>query len=517
MNGTHTAFQTISHATKFLLILVLGISTGIMAALYTPLFPLVGSAVFATLAIGMYVSSQYRMARANIIAPSLPDTRGNGVLFSMFYLGFFLSITIPKSGRTLASVPITTANIVILFTLVCWFLSVLVFQKSFSHIPASNALITFIAYGVLSAIIGFVNNNHKKAIALEFVAFFGFIPLYFLVCHVLRTKRQIKFIIVAVMLSLCMVCGYALLQIKFGSSTVAVPGITEQYGMILYEQFGGRWNLIEGGRQKLYSTFQNGNIFGHHLAMFLPFFGGVIISFKGFWKKVFLSGVLIVALYTLFLTYSRGAVVGAISGFLILGLITKKIRLRVLLIILMLFVAAFIFLSQYSDRPEFNRYNIRRIKEDPNQFSAGRLERASQALAGFQRLSLHQKLIGIGLGGVLVYVDNLYLTLLLKMGIIGVVLLGWVLGCIVVILLRLRTRSPSLQVKGLINGGVAGLVAALIHCLADVLWLFPPLSANFWFLAGISISIGMINMQEHNTETKTLGEDKDLYLSRSNA
>ena len=506
MNGMHTSFPNDrfnSQLVKFISVFAMAAGAGFTASLYSPFIPLAASIVFTSAAIAVYISGHIPLVRSYTIVAASGEAAERNALFYLFYVGFFLSITIPKSGKTISGIPITTANMVILLTLACWFITVLVFHKSFSSIPMVRPLVIFILYGAVVSVTGFLQNNPLKAIVLDFVSFIGFIPIYLMVCHLVRNKKQIRLIVIAVILGLLLVCGYGVLQKQYGASRVAIPGITEQYGLIQYAEFGGRWNIIEGGGQKLYSTFQNGNIFGHHLAIFFPFLGGIIISLRSFWKRLLLLAFLSGGLYILFLTYSRGAMVATISGLLTLTIVSKKVRLRVLLVVIISFVMLFILASQYSDRPEFNRYNIQRIKEDPNQFSAGRLERASQAFAGFRQLPFTQKLFGIGFGGVLItpaywrleYVDNLYLTLLFKMGIIGFILLLWLLGCIFLTLFRLRAQSSDIQTKGLINGGIAGLAAALVHNLADVLWLFPPLAANFWFLAGISVSIGIIDIQ----------------------
>ena len=150
------------------------------------------------------------------------------------------------------------------------------------------------------------------------------------------------------------------------------------------------------------------------------------------------------------------------------------------------------------------RYDYRRITEDPNRFTAGRLERATQVLAGFAELPFGAKLFGLGLGGEIVtplhwrfrYVDNLYLTLLFKMGIVGFIILLSLLGQLFLTLLKFCGKIDDPSNRSLVYGGIAGLGGSLIHNLADTLWFFPPLSANFWFLAGITVCIGMLGVRQ---------------------
>ncbi len=506
MNGMQSSLFNERFSTqfiKFASIFILAIGTGVVATRYSPFIPLAASLVFTGAAIGLYMGSQISFVRTTILVENAEAASKTRVLFYVLFLGFFLSITIPKSGKTLSGVPITTANAIILLALVCWLISILVFRKSFAHIPLIKPLIVFIAYGIGASLIGFINNNPRKPIVLDFIAFVGFIPLYFLACHLIDQKKQIHLVIGAIVLGLFLVCGYGILQKQYGVTRVAIPGITEQSGKIMFEGVG-RWNVIEGGGQKLYSTFQNGNIFGNHLATFIPFLGGILLGLPSSKKRLFSLGVFLLSAYILILTYSRGAMMGTASGVLALAFVAKKIRLQAILVLFLIVALVGGVLYQYSDRPELTRYDIRRVLTDPDRFSAGRLGRAEQVILGFNELPLPTKLFGLGFGGILTsplgwrfeYVDNLYLSLLFKIGIVGVALLFWALGSVFWTLLRLRSQITDVYFLGIINGGIAGLFASLIHNLADTLWFFPPLSANFWFLAGITMAAAIIGSRE---------------------
>lgn len=507
MNMTH-AWSNSRRLTPDLLklvsILLLGISIGIIATTYPPFIVLLGTAGFTIFAVMLYVSSHYRskLATPDSLVLHVVTASKNSVLFYLFFLSFFLSITIPKSGKTISNIPVTTANIVIIFTLMCWLMKFVFFRKATFRIPLFNAIIFFIGYGIINLFIGFANKNPYKFMILDFVAFIGFIPVYFLVCSAIYTEKQIKMITSAIVISFVMVCTYGVLQPKLGFEKIAIAGITQQYDMSVY--FGvGKWNIVEGGTQKVYSTFQNGNIFGNHLATFIPFLGGILIGLPSFRKKLLLTGIFLLSCYVLILTYSRGALTGTVAGILALAFISKKIRFKAIIVVVLIFSVFLVFWYQYSERPELARYDIRKVADDPNRFSAGRIERAQQVIAGFYKLPFPAQLFGLGFGGTLLtpvgwrfeYVDNLYLTILFKMGIIGLAALIVTLILFFSRLLKLRSRIPDLYIQGLVNGGIAGLIGSLVHNLADTLWLFPPLSANFWFLAGITMSIAVISSQ----------------------
>ena len=506
--------QMTSEITKFGVILLLSSSLGILSSVYPPLFTLAGTAFFTILSVTLYVSS-YSLKKSipNTESFSISESESR-ILFYLFYLSFFLSITIPKSGKTIANIPVTTANMCLLLTLTFWILRQIFSQRTIFALPEFKPLLMLISYGGAIFLLGLLNNNPKRGLILDFVAFIGFVPVYFLVCSVVRTQSHIHKIIKVIVLSSVIVCIYGVLQTQLGFERIALPGITEQHGKIMYEGVG-RWNTIEGGASKVYSTFQNGNIFGNHLTLIIPFLAGVYIGIRTFWKKIAFLGIFLLSWYVLILTYSRGAMVGTISGMFIFGVISKKIRLKAIIAIILVLTLLFIFLQHYADRPELVRYNFRRITTDPNQFSAGRLERAQEVIRGFYNLPPTSKLFGLGFGGMLTsprgwvfnHVDNLYLTLLFKMGIVGIILLFLTLLHILVTLLKLRSNCPDLKTQAFINGGIAGLIGSLVHNLADTLWFFPPLSTNFWFFTGFVMMIGVIGANESQTVSSSVSKN----------
>ncbi len=108
------------------------------------------------------------------------------------------------------------------------------------------------------------------------------------------------------------VCGMGCFKKGLGSNGL-LCGITEQYNLIMYQGVG-RWNVIEGGGQKLYSTFQNGNIFGNHLATFIPFLAGIVLGMQQFRKKIVLFAILLFCMLHSVSDLPRGALVGIIEG-----------------------------------------------------------------------------------------------------------------------------------------------------------------------------------------------------------
>lgn len=482
-----------------LFILVGGVLLGALTTEFSPLVATILAFLIACAGMMLYRSSLVHptLESVNDAHTTILQPQKTTILFYLFYLSFFLSITIPKAGKTISNIPITIANLAILATLALWGIYIMFSSASRKYLPLAKPIVFLIGYGVLASLIGYLNQFALKNILTDFSAFFGFIPVYLLVCTAVKTQKHITLVLFAVTGSLLLVSLYGSLQPRLGFERIAVPGITQQSNMIIYEGVQ-RWNVIEGGTQKVYSTFQNGNIFGNHLALFIPFLVGILLGMRSFTKKMIMLSVFLLSCYTLTITYSRGALVGTICGILFFAMIAKKIRAKTLVIIVILCSFGIGLISVLGDRPEFNRFNLQRATADPNQFSAGRIYRAKLALMAYAKLPLAEKFLGVGLGGPH-SADNLYLTLLVKIGLVGMSLLFLIFYKLFVELFRLRKSIASPHIQSLLNGGMAGLVAALIHYIVDVLWFFPPLAANFWFLAGITMCIGMISAQENNS------------------
>ena len=489
------------------IVLLTGIGIGALTSQYSLLLTLIATTAFAFSSIALYASSWSRWRTVSESTALPVDKTKNTFLFSLFHLSFFLSITFPKSGRTISGIPITTANICILFTLLLWASKFIFSQMRHKKIYVSKAFIIFIFYGILASAIGFMKGCSHKFIALDFVVFVGFVPVYFLVCTVVSSRKHIRQLMITVVIGMVIVCLYGALQPRFGFEKIAIPGLTKQYNMATYEGVG-KWNVIEGGGQKVYSTFQNGNVFGNHLALFIPLLGGLLLGISSLSsrKKIFLIGAFLLSCYVLLITYSRGALVSTIGGIMFLVFLSKKIRLKALIIMSVVLIFFLVFTQYYGERPELTRYDFRRVAEDPNRFSAGRVFRVKFVLDRFSEYPISEKLFGRGFGSGLVvqqhcdYTDNLYLTLLFKFGIVGLFLLFGLLAIFFHRLFSLYRMTTDRQLKGIIAGGTAGMVAALIHYLADTLWLFPPLAANFWFLGGIAMMTGEIGSQQSSLE-----------------
>ncbi|MCP4403588.1 MAG: O-antigen ligase family protein [bacterium] len=485
------------------IVLLTGVGIGALTSQYSLPLTFIATIAFAFGSIALYASSWSRPQSSIESAALSHDSTKNTFLFSLFHLSFFLSITIPKSGRTISGIPITTANLCILLTLLLWVLKFIFSQTRHEKIYLSKAFIIFIFYGVIASVLGFMKGNNYKFIVLDFVVFIGFIPAYFLVCSVVNCKKHIRQIMLTIVIGMGIVCLYGALQPKLGFEEIAISGLTRQYNMATYEGVG-KWNVIEGGGQKVYSTFQNGNIFGNHLALFIPLLGGLLLGLPSLSsrKNFFLIGTFLLACYTLLITYSRGALISTAGGIIFLTFLSKKIRLKAIVIMSVVLIIFMVFIQYYSERPELTRYDFRRVADDPNSFSAGRVFRVKFVLNQFSNYPVSEKLFGRGFGSGLVvqhrndYTDNLYLTLLFKSGILGVLLLFCLLALLFKRLISLYGMTTDKQLQGVIAGGMAGMVAALIHYLADTLWLFPPLAVNFWFLAGISMMAGVIGSQD---------------------
>ena len=156
-------------------ILLLGTGIGLLANSYSPIFVTIGTVLFTFVCIGLYMKSSvgWWIAEEKITVTS--EKKQNTLLFYLFYLAFFLSITIPKSGKTVSNIPITTANIVILCALLVWAVRLIFSRESLFSLPLAKPLLVFILYGCFAFMVGLAHGNPYKVVILDFVAFIGFI------------------------------------------------------------------------------------------------------------------------------------------------------------------------------------------------------------------------------------------------------------------------------------------------------------------------------------------------------
>ncbi len=150
-----------------------------------------------------------------------------------------------------------------------------------------------------------------------FLVYFVFVGLYYVVRYFVSTPRRLIMSVSYFTLSGIVVCAFGYLQYITGSYETTTWTDTRLF------------SDIEG---RIYSTFQNPNVFGEYLLFLIPLALAMCIIAKEKFHKIVYGGCTVAALGCLILTYSRGCWLGLIAGLgLFMVLLYRKALIPVIL------------------------------------------------------------------------------------------------------------------------------------------------------------------------------------------
>ncbi len=137
----------------------------------------------------------------------------------------------------------------------------------------------------------------------------AFILFYFVWINTVRTKEAFIFYISIFVLAGFVSALYGLYQYFFGD---------------IYSQAWLDDEMFEDIKMRVYSTFQNPNVFGEYLLLVIPFSAMLVAESKGLIKKLFWIGISGVLTVSLVLTFSRGCWLGILFECFIIAILFDK-------------------------------------------------------------------------------------------------------------------------------------------------------------------------------------------------
>ncbi|MBU4370143.1 O-antigen ligase family protein [Patescibacteria group bacterium] len=294
----------------------------------------------------------------------------------------------------------------------------------------------------------------------------------------IKNKRDLKLILSAFIFSALTVSIYALYQ-KFVSQ--------------------GIWSTEVWGQPQILritSFFPHPNFLGLYLGPLIILGLGQIFSFKN--RKILVSSSILffgICFLSLIFARSEAAILAVLIGLLFIGLIIKSSQKYTLGILAIILLLVFIFpvsrnyffqkvgLQDLSGQLRFNIWQgaVDLIKEKPI-LGAG--------LDGYERLAFdYQKRFYDPHTGELISVEthpyphNLYLTLWLELGLLGLIVFIWML------IKFFKQGFKQLDKKNVIisTSIMAAMIVIIIHGLADTPYFKNDLSVLFWLIIGLEI------------------------------
>ena len=342
----------------------------------------------------------------------------------------------------------------------------------------TNAWVLVFALVIGICAVTSISLEESRNIALLMIAF---VLSYFVVINTIENKKQFKFILYVFSIAAVITAFYGLYQYMFGD---------------LYSQAWLDKEMFEDIKMRVYSTFENPNVYGEYLILAIPIIVGLLWTEKGIFKKLFWLGSLGVTMLALALTFSRGCWLGII---LAIGLLAIMIDRRFIL----LGIVALLFLPFVLPESIINRF-----------LSIGNMGDSSTSYRVYIWLGTLAMLAdywfsGIGLGitsfntiyPIYSYNNisaphshNLYLQLVVEFGIVGLIVFLGVLynfykETIISICKKKNILTSSL---------IAGVSGFMLQSMFDHTWYNYRVVLIFWII----IAFGLVSTKVSKSDEK---------------
>ncbi len=306
-----------------------------------------------------------------------------------------------------------------------------------------------------------------------------YVLLYYLTVQAITDEEQCK--------TLCKVIGIA-------AVIVFLYGFFQYFtGLNTLNQKWVDTSEFPGMKTRIYSTWENPNLFAGYLDMLLGFFFALFFTCKEEEKwRWFSAGGFILAMLSLALTYARGAIL-SIAVVLFLYIIWKKKKLVFPFIIL---CGAVLFLDKTL------------LARMLSVFSTGDSSTSLRLGLWDSTLSMimDHPFLGIGWGAYfkvypsydyymqghfikIVHAHNMYLNIAAETGIIGALAFSGLLFCSIYYAVKNYSYLNDEISKGIVLGTALALGAIAINGLTDYVLFNSDLSLFFWFICAVNVSL----------------------------
>lgn len=210
----------------------------------------------------------------------------------------------------------------IIFTGLSLFLKLMIIPEfKLKYFKSNLWILLFILVIAVSAFTS-ISVEESYQIALVMIAF---AMSYFVIINTVETKKQLKFLLYLFVIAAALSAVYGIYQYIFGD---------------VYSQAWLDSEMFEDIKMRVYSTFENPNVYGEYLILVIPIAVGLMWTEKGFWKKLFLLGIVGVTTLAMVLTFSRGCWLGILFALALLAIMIDRrfILLGVVALLAMPFV-----------------------------------------------------------------------------------------------------------------------------------------------------------------------------------
>ena len=342
--------------------------------------------------------------------------------------------------------------------------------------PLNKVLLGFmLVYVIITAVNILIGNVTVRGSIFYLLKYMEYFLLYFVVSNSLRDFKQIRTFVYLMILVMSFISIYAWYQHLTGIIRPSAP-------------FEGK--------------FGEPNTLGGYLLLIQMIIIGLILNLSSLRKKIILTLVLFLSFPAFLFTLSRGSWLGFVVALLVLIILSKKGKLLLFAIFVVLATFFSIVMPKYvqerveytfSDRTQRTIMG-REIGLDPS--SAARIDTWRDAMRKWRK----SPVMGFGAGSAGAIVDNQYARLLTEVGTIGFVAFVWmVMGIFKASLFSLQKFEDNNFISGLSAGFIAGFAGLLAHGLGAATFIIVRIMEPFWFLAAIVVMVPYLEcFSEHN-------------------
>lgn len=409
-----------------------------------------------------------------------PRVISGSLMVAILYATVVLHIAAPKGGFKWEDIPVTWGDIS--FGMLLWGL-LYHLRRALSLPRRVKILVGFLLGGcIFFAFRILAQSDFQLRFALQNLGRFVPLTLYPLIfvaiILVMDTEARQRKLWKLVWVSLGLVLLYAILQKAFGDYNVVIPGLTANLDDASLPDFLSLKSNVIGmaGEVKLTSTYQNGNLLGVNLLIFIPL--AIALSQRRLVKLLIVGA----GLFTLAFAASRSVWVGAVlMGLAAIQLGVRRVLPKIALAVLLsICVTLFVFYVPVA------RTRILEMHPDNLVTLGGRLEPAAvlwresirdanvSAFIIGPDVSTEKRIVAQGGGAYEIF----YLALYEIAGVVGI--LVWFTPIAFSLSNFYKCRADFVM-RAVLIGLVSWLLVALVE---GAFWL-PPTAFNLWTLVGI--------------------------------
>jgi len=354
-----------------------------------------------------------------------------------------------------------------------WFAKSAIYKELglFLKTPLNKPIFYYIAAMVLSTAFGIMFGRVQIKTGFFFVLkYIEYFIVYFMGTNNVRDRKQIKYWVIAILLTSAIVSIVGIYQIPTGGRVTAP-----------FEGAEGEPNTLGG-----------------YLVLILSIVTGLFLTTESRRNKILLGFLGFLIIIPFLSTQSRGSYLAILPMYFVLLILSeKRIGLAITLTILVS-LGPFLMPSVVTDRIA---YTFTQAKE-AGQIKVGKTTIDTSTSARLQSWKnvvmkdwIKHPLLGYGVTGYR-FLDAQYPLILAETGLLGIVAFFWLIYSLLSTALKTYRSTTDRFYKGLSLGFIAGLIALLTHAIGANTFIIVRIMEPFWFLAAIVIMLPVLEGQE---------------------